>query len=518
MPPSKKSPEEAARLAEARAKQGQEQFQPPAKKKAAYKPTPEEIWTAVNSTNELGDALIVIKNLSDRYVCDKARGMIFRFNGQHWELDVIEEAAREATHYLNQIYREESNRLNGIANSQTVSEEERKTAEARRDAINKRIRAVNTRRRMENVLSLAATGEETLAINGDQWNRDPWALPVSNGVVDLKNGLHRPGRPEDFINKCAPAEWIGLHAEAKAWEAFMASIFDGNHELVTYVQKVFGAAIVGLAKQQEFYILFGEGRNGKGTLIETIKEVLGPLADPIRSELIMESRFQQGGGGNPELLDLQGMRLVWASETKEGQALNVEKIKLFTGADTLKGRYHYSNNMIAFRPSHTLLLLTNHKPRVKASEYALWQRLRLIPFLLSFVDTPKEENERQKDHDLPEKLAKETSGILAWLVRGCLLWQREGLNPPATVLEATAEYQTSEDMIAHFIDDRCELDKASTTQAGLVYDAFKDWFKVVYGEKSKVPGLKTFSKEMQRKVKRSPGRITNYIGIRLKDA
>jgi putative DNA primase/helicase len=171
--------------------------------------------------------------------------------------------------------------------------------------------------------------------------------------------------------------------------------------------------------------------------------------------------------------------------------------------------------MIAFKPSHTLLLLTNHRPRAKSNEYALWQRLRLIPFNLSFVDFPKQENERQKDPDLIEKLTVERPGILAWFVRGCLDYQRDGLAPPRQVIAATEEYRSSQDMIQDFLNACCAFDQDSSERAGKVYERFQSWHKLVYGERIKVPGLKTFSAEMQRKVKRTPGRLTYYEGLRL---
>lgn len=510
----KTDPSEAARRAEARAREAEQQFKPPAKERRIDF-APAEIWESVALSNERGDAGLVLKELQGRYAYDKSRKMMFRFNGHHWDRDILDHASKEACELLNRVYQGESNRLNQICMDSSSSEEERKTAEIRRDSINKRIRAINTRHRLENIMALCAAGRDTLAISGDGWNADPWALPVANGIVNLKTGEHRPGRPEDYVNKAAPTSWEGLYAKAPTWEAFLSSTFDGDADLVSYVQKVLGSAIVGLAKQQEFYILYGEGRNGKGTLIETTKDVFGPLVDPIRSEMVMEARYQQGSGANPEVLDLQGLRIVWASETKEGQSLNIEKVKLFTGSDTLKGRYNYSNDMIAFKPSHTLLLLTNHRPRAKSNEYALWQRLRLIPFNLSFVDFPKQENERQKDPDLIEKLTVERPGILAWFVRGCLDYQRDGLAPPRQVIAATEEYRSSQDMIQDFLNACCAFDQDSSEQAGKVYERFQSWHKLVYGERIKVPGLKTFSAEMQRKVKRTPGRLTYYEGLRL---
>ena len=160
--------------------------------------------------------------------------------------------------------------------------------------------------------------------------------------------------------------------------------------------------------------------------------------------------------------------------------------------------------------------MTNHKPRIGSNEYALWQRLRLIPFLLSFVDSPTGPHERKRDVDLPERLLTERSGILAWLVRGCALWQQEGLEPPAEVLDATAEYQAAEDMAQAFLDARCEVASWASVGAGELHEEFTGWFRAEYGEKARVPGLRPFGEMLEKKVRREKGRTTRWVGIRIR--
>jgi putative DNA primase/helicase len=514
----KKDPQAAARLAEERARQGAEAFKPEAKA-PAVDVSSDEILAPIHRDNEIGDARIVAKVLRGVYAFDKQRGMMFAFNGAgFWQKDVLDAAKAEANAILVRLYLEESGRQNTRAADPSLSDEDRKRASALRDKLNKRVQAVNTHRRMDNIMRLAAIGKDSLAITGDEWNSNPWELAAGDRIVDLRTGLDRKGRPQDYINKAAPTEWKGLHAEAPTWEAFLASTLESK-ELATYLQRVFGSAIVGVAQQQEFYVLWGEGRNGKGTLIETVKRILGDLAGPIASELIMGyGATTSASGANPEILDLQGRRIVWASETKEGQKLNLERVKRFTGADTLKARYNYSNDMIEFVPSHTLFLLTNHKPRVGAGEYALWQRLRLIPFRFSFVDEPKAPHERPKDPELPARLLEEGPGILAWLVRGCLAWQKEGLTPPAEVLDATREYEQAEDVIQQFIDACCVIGKNRRQRAGPFVEAFAEWFKEENGAQAKPFGARTFREHMEKKGFKvdATGRHNFYAGIALK--
>ena len=122
-----------------------------------------------------------------------------------------------------------------------------------------------------------------------------------------------------------------------------------------------------------------------------------------------------------------------------------------------------------------MILLTNHKPHAPASDDALWARLHLIPFSQSFIDDPTKPNEHKRDPSLLEKLAREASGILAWFVRGCLLWQKEGLKPPKTVLTASADYRREEDLIGHFLSDCCVVEKNAEVPAGKLYTAYQRW-------------------------------------------
>ena len=135
----------------------------------------------------------------------------------------------------------------------------------------------------------------------------------------------------------------------------------------------------------------------------------------------------------------------------------------------------YEKTEIEFLPTHKLILLTNHKPIIPAEEYAAWERVVLIPFTLSYKDNPKEFYERKRDPYLKDKLLKESSGILSWLVKGFLLWQKEGLNPPDQVKVATKEYQRNEDVIGQFIDESCVVRSDGQAQARPLYDWYKKW-------------------------------------------
>jgi putative DNA primase/helicase len=508
-----KTPEDAARRAEQRARQAQAQYRKSDGNAAAF--TSEQILAALKD-NETGDARLLLAAMKARFIFDAKRQFFFRFDGGYWKKDLEAEALAHAGKILREAYNSEAARQYAIAANPEENEEAKKIAMHRHEKLNRRLDRVNSLHRQQNVLKLAATGLSGLVCSGDEWNADPWVIQAQDQIIDLKTGEHRPGLPGDFINKASPTRWKGLDEPAVAWCMFLHTIFNNDALLVKYIQRVLGAAMVGKPSQQEFYILWGEGRNGKGTILETLKDVLGEgLAGPIQSEMIMDTRNINGNGANPEVLDLQGKRIVWASETKEGQRLNAEKVKLFTGGDTLSSRYNYSNEMISFKPTHTLFMLTNNKPRISAGDTAVWDRLRLIPFFMRFVDNPTADNEREKDPDLQEKLVREASGILTWLVQGCLDWQKEGLNPPRVVTEQGREYRLDEDPVQQFINEKCIVNPGYKTQAQPLYDAFADWYAKTYGAKASIPSLKRFSERIRRNFRREEGRNTWFHGLGL---
>ena len=155
--------------------------------------------------------------------------------------------------------------------------------------------------------------------------------------------------------------------------------------------------------------------------------------------------------------------------------MDLGKVKLLAGGDVLCGRELFGKSVVNFVPTHKLFLMTNNKPRVDPTDDAIWDRIKLIPFNLSFIDNPEKPYQRKRDPFLPEKLQKESSGILAWMVKGCLEWQQVGLMTPDVVKLATQGYQEGEDIIGHFINDTCFLGGDKKMKANDFYEAYKKW-------------------------------------------
>jgi len=268
----------------------------------------------------------------------------------------------------------------------------------------------------------------------------------------------------------AQTPWHGLEAHAQNFMQFLNDIFKGEKELIEFVQRLLGLASSGILTEHIFPILWGPGRNGKTTLFESIKAVTGELSGPIQAEMLLKQTFTRSSAGpSPDIMGLQGKRIVWADEIEEGRLLNVAKVKWLVGGDTLIGRPVQGKKEIRFKPTHTLFLLTNHKPHIPADDPAIWQRVFLIEFSMSFVDDPKGNNERQRDPYIREKLLDEAPGILAWLVRGFMDYYKYGLNPPASVKLNTNKYREDEDIIGQFIDEYCSMSRDFKEQANPLF-------------------------------------------------
>ncbi|MFQ5481025.1 MAG: phage/plasmid primase, P4 family [Thermodesulfobacteriota bacterium] len=471
--------------------------------------------------NERGDGALFAALHAGEFVYEAMGGVWYYWGGHHWRQDDLGYAS-VATKNVADTYLNEGKALSkSIKRAQKTGSKDLladiKSEQARYYSRTKRL---NTKRGAQNCLFWAHNIDKGLAINGEEFDRDPMLLGCSNGVLELRTGLFRPGRAGDYITKAAPHEWKGIEEEAPLWESFLEAVFLGDKPLIDYTRRLFGYAMTGVTTEHVMPVFHGVGRNGKGTLIETLSYVLGPLAQPIPSEMLIEQRFGRSSSGpSPDVMSLKGLRLAFASETDEGEKFSSRRAKWLSGGDALTGRNPHDKYPTTFDPTHLLCLITNHLPHAAGNDFAFWQRIRLIPFLAKFVDKPSGETEQKRDKNLPLKLRGEASGILAWLMRGCLEWQRDGLNAPKTVLMATEKYQFDEDTLAEFLEACCyppeETDPDGRTQYSLLYTTFQDWYIKNYDDKP--PKKKEFNNLMQARFKRDKvgGKIC-FFGVILK--
>lgn len=466
-------------------------------------------------TGQIGDARSYISLMKGHHCYDHAAARWYQYQGHYWSEDAVSNVVAGVDQLI-EVYEEEAKRCfwRRIKAKKQNDENAAKEAEKNEAIYLKKIGKLQDKTYRLNVLYLSAAGENSLGISGEGWDRNPYLIACPNGVIDLEKGEFRPGSPEDYIKTSCPTEWLGEDEPAPRWSRFLEEVFGGDSELIAYVKRLLGYGITGLVIHHILIILWGIGRNGKGTLLEILHFVLGPLVGPIQAELLLEQRNPRSSAGpSPDIMALQGKRIVWASETDEGRKLNTGKVKWLTGGDTLVGRVPYGKREVPFPPSHLLFLLTNFKPRVNAADFAMWQRIHLIPFKFSFVDNPIEPRHRKANPNLLEELKKEGPGILASLYRSFREFQTRGLNPPPAVLQAVEQYREEEDVVGLFISACCVIASGVKAKGQELYDAYKEWCEK---EGRKPMWQVTFGEQLKSRFAWNKEGVIFYFGIGLR--
>lgn len=484
--------------------------------------------------NELGDGTLFAALHRGKfcYVKNVDKWLVWR--GHYWSWDRMEECFLGVEAVADVYLKEAAAVTEDMKKLGDDQDDEKKRLKALRDEYYKRVKRLRSGSGAANCLQYSHRIEDPIAIRGDELDINPWLLACQNGVLNLRTGTLREGRPEDYVTKFVPHEWKGIDTPAPSWDGFLQASLDGDpmtsdeerqqhrDNVIAFTRRAFGYGITGLSTEHIFLVLNGAGRNGKGVLVETFRYVLGTVAGPIPAEMLLDQgRSATPSGPTPHIMALKGLRIAFASETDEGRRFSPGQVKWYSGGDTLKGRDLNAKDYIDFDPTHLLILLTNNLPHAPGDDFAFWQRLKLIPFNYSFVadPDPNKRNQRQRDDQLREKLKSEASGILAWLVRGCLEWQQQGLKPPEQVTNATEDYRIGEDTITQFVSETCDEHPEHKSNATDIYNVFKRWYRInITAKPGSCPAQKKFGSMLGKQFKKEKvGGSTRYFGLQLKD-
>lgn len=394
---------------------------------------------------------------------------------------------------------------------------------AEKGKLQRRVDRLRSIRGANNCLNWATVVDKPLAVVGDEFDKQPMLLPCANGVIDLETGKLLPGRPEDYLMLASPIEWHGIDAPCPEWEQFFPSILprvkgtdQPDLDISACLGRLLGYNITGLITEQVLGAFLGEGRNGKGVLFGTAMAILGPLAWAISPELLLEQKNTKSSAGpSPDLVSLRGRRMVVAAETDENRRISGARIKQLTGGDIIVARSPYDRFEINISPTWKMNLHTNNIPKGIAKEFSLVQRLLLFKFPYMFVDDPAAEARkkpemaeyfRPKDKTLGARLQKEYPGILAWFVRNCILWQKHGISPPASIKQNVEIQRLNDDIIGRFIEDACEIVRPEQfCSFKEVYEAFCRWYSEDTGDDDKYrPSKKKVSDDLSKRGFHSP--------------
>ena len=306
-----------------------------------------------------------------------------------------------------------------------------------------------------------------LLISPQELDADPFALNTPAGTLDLRRGLTsmRDHCPEDFVTKVtavAPGD-----EGTELWQDALNTIFCKNPELIDYVQLIAGMALVGRVFSETLIIAYGDGRNGKSTFWNVLARVLGSYGGKISADALTVGCKRNV---KPEMAEAKGKRMLIASELEEGMRLNTSIVKQLCSTDPIEAEKKYKDPF-HFEPSHTLILYTNHLPRVGAIDDGTWRRLIVIPF------AAKIDGKRDIKNYADYLFTNAGGAILKWMIEGAVrvIDAEFKIDLPVCVQEAIKAYRGENDWLGHFLTDRCDVGKELTEQSGTLYTAYRQY-------------------------------------------
>lgn len=447
----------------------------------AYGNGREEIQEIINSTSiyEYDDAAeqsLIGFNFSDVGNAERLMatyGKNIRYNpvrkswllwsSKHWEFDFVGKIEGLARKVIRKLQIEgEAISLEGL-----TYEEEKKKEELKK-SIKKYVLRSESDGKIKAMINQAMTQNSLIITETD---KDNFLLNIKNGTLNLKTGLLEKHDRRNFCTKLVNVEY-DPKMKCPNWTEFINKIFLGDAELINYIQKSIGYSMTGDANLQCFYILHGNGANGKGTFIKTIMKFMGDYADGLDAKSLMEKMGDEGT--REEIAGLIGKRFVNVNEMKGSKSFDEGLLKSLTsGADeTVKVRNLYESSF-NLKPTFKLWMSTNHMPKINNDDEGIWRRVRKIPFKYKFTEEDKDVN------FFENKLMPEMSGILNWAIVGCLKWQQEGEHIPDVVKASVDEYRVDSDPIQRFIADECIVANSETVRVNVadMYKTYEAWCK-----------------------------------------
>ena len=317
-----------------------------------------------------------------------------------------------------------------------------------------------------NAMLTLAKSEPGVPILPAKLDTNPWALNCPNGTLDLRTGTLQPHERGDMLTKLCPVDF-DTASPCPSWERMLATLMGEHADLITFLQRAIGYSLTGSVAEQCLFLLWGTGSNGKSTFLNAVIDMLGPdYSMQAPDGLLM---VKSGEAHPTERADLFGKRLVSSVEVEEGKRLAESLVKQLTGGDSIRARRMREDHW-QFTPTHKIFMAANHKPVIRGTDHGIWRRVKLVPFVVTIADA-------DQDKSLPAKLLAERRGILAWAVRGCLEWQRDGLSEPAEVTQATSEYRGEMDVVGAFLSECCIVNGQWSAKASEVYAAYMHWCK-----------------------------------------
>ena len=301
-------------------------------------------------------------------------------------------------------------------------------------------------------------------------------LSVKGGLIDLRTGILRPRKKEDYISYELDIHYEGI-IETPEIDEFISDIMLGNEEVIEFLHKLLGMFITGEVSDNKFVIFWGESSNGKSVLMELMSGIMEGLYFQAPKDLIIGYNKSNKDQANSSLMALENKRLACVDESDKQEKLCEGVVKNLSGCKLITGR-NLHEKVRSFIPYFKIVLLTNFKPIISINDGGLERRLVLVPFLARFVDNPQLPHEKKIDRNKAEELLKHKSAFLSWLVKGAIKYYNEGRleNVPELLQSAKEEYYKENDEIGEYLESRCDItDSEARIPVSELYEDYKEY-------------------------------------------
>lgn len=403
----------------------------------------------VSNWDDISIARLFAAEYEDRLRFNSESKKWFRWTGTHWQKDKAEAVVTDAAEFAQGLYTRAVNLVATKADMKDAS---------------KQVSRANSSNGLNSFINIA---KASLPVLTEDFDKNPYLLNCKNGVVDLKTGVLGPHKKEDFITKIVPFDF-DASAKAPEFQKFIETILP-NAEAREFLRRSIGYSLLGIVRERCFWILYGNGNNGKSVFIDLFSALLNDYASSTTSASVMNKK---GSSIPNDIARLAGKRFIVIPETEENERLNASLIKALSAGDTITARFLFGE-FFDFQFTGKLWIATNHKPTVTDHSKGFWDRLKIIPFT---VDIPKQ-NIIKRD-TLLERLLAEAPGILAWAVSGVTeYFQKNDLDVPKNIQDEIDLYRYEQDSIAQFLDESCELDESFETENKLLYEKYVEFCK-----------------------------------------
>lgn len=325
---------------------------------------------------------------------------------------------------------------------------------------------------VRNVVSLAAS-DPRVAVPARELDAQSHLLGVRNGVVDLRTGTLLPPDPTYRITLVTGCDFIPS-ARCPLFEQTVREVFSDDTDLSRFFMRTIGYSVMGNPTEDVMFIPFGNGANGKSTVLGVIRKTFGGYARSAEAtSFVSDGKSGNAGGAREDLVRLRASRFVYVNEPDENSELREGAVKSMTGGDAITARGVYSKDSVEITPTWVVYMPTNHKPIIKGGDNGIWRRMGLIPFERNFEADPT----IPKDPKREEKLLLEMPGVLALIVRSALAYQKDGLTQPKTVRAARESYRSQMDLLSEWLEDCCDIGDGKVEESNRLWTSWEQFAK-----------------------------------------